>query len=205
MNTLNCAVATNSCPIEQVIGGENDIVAGAKAGLPGAFAELYALYSRRLYRTIFAITRHAEDTEDALQETFMRAYLAIHAFEGRSTVYSWLTRIAINSALIVLRKRRSRGEMCVDSQPNNWAETAVFDMKDSAPNPEQLFGMHQRRMILNRAVGKLHAGLREPVQLRVKNECSLKEISQRLMISEGAVKARLHRARAQLSAAIEGA
>jgi len=204
MNTLNCAVARNGCFVEQVIGGENDIVAGAKAGLPSAFAELYALYSRRLYRTIFAITKHAEDTEDALQDTFMRAYLAIHTFEGRSTVYSWLTRIAINSALMVLRKRRRRGEMCVDSQPDNRVETPVCDIEDSAPNPEQLFGMHQRRTILNRAVGRLHAGLRGPVQMRVEKECSLKEISQRLMISEGAVKARLHRARAQLSAAIEG-
>jgi len=205
MRTLNFAIVLNSCPVEQVFAGENELVAEAKAGSPGAFAELYALYSRRLYRTIFAITKHAEDTEDALQETFMRAYLAMQTFEGRSTVYSWLTRIAINSALMVLRKRRSRGEICVDSQPDDRTEVVAFDIKDSAPNPEQLFGLHQRRVILSRAVRKLRTGLREPVEMRVEMECPLKEISQKLGITEGAVKARLHRARMQLSAAVEGA
>lgn len=79
------------------------------------FAELYATYSRRLYNTIFAITKNHEDAEDALQETFLRAYTGIHAFEGRSAIYSWLTRIAINSALIVLRKRRVRPELLVSN------------------------------------------------------------------------------------------
>jgi RNA polymerase sigma-70 factor, ECF subfamily len=205
MGSLNFATAMNSQAAEQVIAGPSEFDAKVRAGAPGAFADLYALYSRRLYKTIFAITKHPEDTEDALQETFMRACLAMHTFEGRSTIYSWLTRIAINSALMVLRKRRVRSEICFDPQSESRAETAPLEIRDSAPNPEQLCDLSQRRTILIRAVGKLRAPLRAPIQMRMETESSLKEISQRLRISEGAVKARLHRARARLSSVFENA
>lgn len=204
MDVQNCATATNSLPVQEMFAAGNEIVAEARAGSSKAFAELYALYSRRLYKTIFAITKHPEDTEDALQETFMRACLAIHAFEGRSTVYSWLTRIAINSALLVLRKRRARGETCLDPLQEDQVETPVPEVKDLAPNPEQSYDLRQRRLILARAVRTLDSCLRGPVEMRIENDASLKEIGQRLKISEGAVKARLYRARVQLLAEVEG-
>lgn len=133
----------------------------------------------------------------------MRACLAIRAFEGRSTVYSWLTRIAINSALLVLRKRRSRGESYFDPQQDDHTESPVLEVKDSAPNPEQSYDLRQRRLILARAVRTLDSRLRGPVEMRIEDDSSLKEIGQRLKISEGAVKARLYRARVQLSAAVK--
>jgi RNA polymerase sigma-70 factor, ECF subfamily len=165
-----------------------------------AFAELHAIYSRRLYSTILAITKHPEDAEDALQDTFLRACMAMHTFEGRSTVYSWLTRIAINSALTILCQRRVRGEIKFASQSDNHADAVSLEIKDPTPNPEQLCDLRQRRVTLLRAIRKLDSRLRKPVQMRMMNESSLKEISRTLNISEGAVKVRLYRARLRLSA-----
>ena len=146
------------------------------------------------------IYQESEDAEDALQDTFLHACLAIHAFKVRASVYSWLTRIAINSALLILRKRRVRAEILFDPQPDDRAETFCLDIKDPAPNPEQVCDLRQRRMRLQAAIRNLNARQREPIRMRMAKESSLKEISRSLNISEGAVKARLHRARMRLSA-----
>ena len=114
MNETNHALQRNIRTSEYGIAQHHEIVLAAQAGSPGAFAELHAIYSRRLYKRVLSITRSREDAEDALQETFLRVHSAIHAFEGSSTIYSWLTRIAINSALIILRRRRARHEILFD-------------------------------------------------------------------------------------------
>ena len=83
-----------------------NLVAAARSGSSAAFAELREIYARRVYWKLLNMTKNREDAEDALQDTFLRAYMALHTFEERSSFYSWLTRIAINSALMILRKRR---------------------------------------------------------------------------------------------------
>ncbi len=197
------AVSSNLAAIEYAVARDRDLVSAAQAGSPRAFAELYAIYSRRLYKRLLGITRNPEDAEDALQETFMRASLAFHTFEGRASVYSWLTRIAINSALMILRKRRVRAEILFDPQPDDRTEAFVLEMKDPAPNPEQLCDLSQRRMKIHRAIGDLDARLRGPIHLRIAKDASMKEISRTLNISEATVKARLHRARRRLSVAFQ--
>lgn len=181
---------------------DKELVSAAQAGSPGAFAELHALYSRRLYKTIVAITKNSEDAEDVLQETFLRAYLAVHTFEGRSTVYSWLTRIAINSSLMLLRKRRARAEVLFDPQPDAPSETLCFEIPDPAPTPEKAYELRHRRVALVRAIRNLDTRLRRPIQMRITSESSIKEIGRALNISEAAVKTRLHRARLRLSPAM---
>jgi RNA polymerase sigma-70 factor, ECF subfamily len=177
----------------------DEIVAAAQAGSARAFAELHALYSRRLFKTIFAITRNREDAEDALQDTFLRAHLALHTFEGRSNIYSWLTRIAINSSLMMLRKRRAHPELLFDPHPDGCVEPACFEVKDSAPDPEQTYQLHQLHVRMQRAIRKLDPLLRTPLQIQVTRGWSVKEIGNVLNISEAAVKTRLHRARRRLS------
>jgi len=163
------------------------------------FEDLHATYSRRLYRTILAITKNPEDAEDALQDTFMRAYLARDAFEGRSSIYSWLTRIAINSALMVLRKRRVRSECLFDPQPDDQYDLIAFEVRDSAPNPEELCVLHQRQLKTLHALRGLRPHLREPIRMQVTRGWSIREIGRSLNISEAAVKSRIYRARQQLS------
>jgi RNA polymerase sigma-70 factor, ECF subfamily len=179
---------------------EDPFVTAIQAGVPEAFAQLYATYSPRLYRTIIAITNNPEDAQDALQETFLRAHLRGHAFEGRSSVYTWLSRIAINSTLMILRKRRTRPEVLFDPQPDHRrCETILFEFKDSAPNPEEAYDLRQCQTKTLRAIRRLDPKLQAALRMQMKHEWSVKEISQALNISEAAAKSRLYRARQQLS------
>ena len=177
------------------------ILIAVQTGSPEAFAELHVLYYRRLYKIIVGITKNPQDAEDALQDTFLRAYLAIHKFEGRSSIYSWLTRIAVNSALMILRRQRARAELLFDPQPDPQLATLSFEVRDSAPNPEEAYDLDQRQLKTLRAIRRLDPHLRAPIRMRLTHEWSLKEISRALNISEAAVKARLHRARKRLSTA----
>jgi RNA polymerase sigma-70 factor (ECF subfamily) len=174
------------------------IVAAPYADRQVAFEDLHAIYARRLYRTIVAITKNPEDAKDALQDTFLRAYLARESFEGRSSIYSWLTRIAINSALMVLRKQRVRPEVLSDPRSNDRCDAITLEVRDPAPNPEELCIQHQHQFRVLRAICGLRPHLREPIRMQLTHGWSIKEISRALNISEPAVKTRIYRARRQL-------
>ena len=178
-----------------------DGVLAAQVESPIAFQNLYALYAGRLYKSIFRITKNAQDAEDALQDTFLRAYLAIHTFEGKSSIYSWLTRIAINSALTILRRQRVRREILFDPQPDPQLESQAFQVKDNALNPEEACYLKQRQVKTRRAIRRLDPQLRAPLRLQLVQGLSVNEISGALNISVAAVKARLYRARKRLSEA----
>jgi len=175
------------------------LVSAAQSGCEAAFSELFSLYSRRIYRTVFAITKNAADAEDALQDSFLRAFVAINRFEGRSSFYSWLTRIAINSALMGLRRRRARPESSIDIASDVDGEIAPWEIRDSAPDPEQVYCQGQRSAKLVRAIQRLAPDLREVVRARLEEECSVKELAVKFNISEAAAKSRLYRARMRLS------
>ena len=91
-----------------------------------------------------AVTKNPQDAEDALQDTFLRAYLAIRTFEGSCDIYTWLTRIAVNSALMTLRKQRTRAEVLFDPRAGSQLETLSIEVRDSAPNPEESYDLDQR-------------------------------------------------------------
>lgn len=163
-----------------------------------AFDELQKVYSSRLFKTILRITKNWEDAEDALQDTFLRAYFALHGFEGRSSVYSWLTRIAINSALMVLRRRRSRPEALLICSFEEGGSDFPVELKDSSSDPEQLCDLRQRKDHVLRAIRNLESPLRAPIEAQFAGECSVKAVADTLNISVAAVKARLYRARLRL-------
>lgn len=178
------------------------LVAAARAGSSAAFAELRNIYWQRIYRQLLTITKNREDAEDALQDAFLRAYLALHTFEERSSFYSWLTRIAINSALLILRKRRTRFEISFDHPSDVEEDNSVLEFRDGAPSPEQVCVHRQRCARLIGSIVKLQPRLRQVIELRMKENCSIREIAQTLDISEAAVKSRLVRARARLTASV---
>jgi len=178
---------------------DRQLVSEAQAGLSDSFGQLQSLYRRKLYNTIIAITKNREDAEDALQDTFLRAYLALRQFESRSSVYSWLTRIAINSALMILRRRHVRAEVYFDSHGNERDGNYPLEVKDTAPNPEQSWAQQQRWTNVMHAVDKLDPKLQAPILVLLARECSMNEIAQTLDITVAAVKARLHRARHRLA------
>jgi len=177
------------------------LVSAAQAGSSVAFAELREIYSRRVYRKLLSITKNREDAEDALQDAFLRAYIALHMFEGRSSFYSWFTRIAINSALITLRKRRAHPEVSFDHPQETDGENFAIEFKDAGPNPEQICVHRQRCARVLNAIWKLQPRLRQVIEMQMRQSWTVREIAQSLEISEAAVKSRLFRARKRLTSA----
>jgi RNA polymerase sigma-70 factor (ECF subfamily) len=176
-----------------------NLVAAARSGSSTAFAELREVYGRRVYRKLLAITKNREDAEDALQDAFMRAYMALHTFEERASFYTWVTRIGINSALMILRRRRLRPEVSFDTPGETEEVISGFEIKDTGPSPEHICVHRQMHACMLRSIWKLQPRLRQVVELRMTNNCSIREIAQALDISESAVKSRLSRARARLA------
>jgi RNA polymerase sigma-70 factor, ECF subfamily len=180
-------------------GRDLELVAAVRAGSNAAFEELESRYSHRLYRRIQSITRNHEDAQDALQETFLRAVLALDSFEGRSQFASWLTRIAINSALMVLRKRRSRAEVSFEPSSESGEAAPTIEARDTALNPEQLYELRQRSECALRAIGKLKINLCTAMTAWIEQESSMTDVARTLDVSLVTVKSRLHRARKQLA------
>jgi RNA polymerase sigma-70 factor (ECF subfamily) len=175
------------------------LVLAARAGCHAAFADLQKIHSRRLFNCILSITRNYEDAEDALQDTFFRAFRALPSFEGRSKFSTWLTRIAINSALMMIRRRRARPE--VSSEQPDWDGDCdiPFEVPASAPNPEEICDQNQRSQALLNAIDRLSPKLRDPLRIWVEEEHSMDDLAQELGVSVASIKARLHRARKRLS------
>jgi RNA polymerase sigma-70 factor (ECF subfamily) len=177
------------------------LVAAARSGSVAAFAELREIYAPRVYRKLVTMTKNREDAEDALQDTFLRAYMALHTFEERSSFYTWVTRIAINSALMILRRRRTRSEVSFDSPNETEEATSSFEFKDSGPSPEHICVHRQSYACMLRSIWRLQPRLRQVIEMQMIDDCSIREIAQALEISQAAVKSRLSRARARLASA----
>ena len=177
---------------------DSDLVLAAQGGSVSAFEELQRQYSPHIYRKVLSITRNREDADDVLQETFLRAYMKLQSFEGRSEFKTWLMQIGINSALMMVRKRSVRSRVFVDPASPPDSDGPSFEFRDSGLDPEQTYDQRQRLDSIHRAVQKLEPKLRSALEIWMSQGCSMKEISESLGISLASVKARLHRARRRL-------
>jgi RNA polymerase sigma-70 factor, ECF subfamily len=178
---------------------DDEFLHAAKTGSHAAFEELQSLYADRLYKCILSITRNREDAEDALQDALICAFRGLPSFEGRCRLSSWLTRIAINSALMVIRKRRSRPEISFEKPFAPEEDASCFDVSDQRLNPEQLCDQNQRCERIQRAIHKLDPSLQTIIFRRTSRDKSLREIAHELDITVAAAKTRLHRARKRLA------
>ena len=200
-------IAANETEAIEFVSYENEasqcknLVAAARSGSTAAFTQLRELYAQRVYRKLLTITKNPEDAEDALQDTFLQAYMALHTFEERSSFYSWVTRIAINSALMILRRRRRRAEVSYDGPSETEETTTGFEFRDSGPSPERICVHRQSYACMLRSIWNLQPRLRQVIEMRMVGSYSIREIAQALEISEAAVKSRLARARARLASA----
>lgn len=174
-------------------------VAAAQAGSSAAFDELQRQYSRRLFWAILRITKNRADAEDALQDTFLKAFQALADFEGRSSVYSWLSRIAINSALMILRRRRARREADSVLSVEGCDDYCPLQIEDKTPNPEQLCELRQRCHRVINAIQKLKPHLRAPIEIQITHQRTMQELARELKISVATVKTRIYRARVFLA------
>jgi RNA polymerase sigma-70 factor (ECF subfamily) len=177
---------------------EAELIAAAKNGHGSAFGILCERHAEMILRVTFRITRNREDAEDAVQDSFLSAFVHLTSFDGRSRFATWLTRIAINSALGQLRKKRNIREIPID-EPSPASEMRPrLELPERAPDPEENYRRRERREIIGEAVGRLRPRSRKVVEVHQLGEFSMKETAQILGISMAAAKARMFHARAAL-------
>lgn len=177
---------------------EEILVAEARRGCESAFETLCRNSMQRIYRTVFRITKNREDAEDAVQDAFLRAFVHVKEFDARSSFSTWLTRIAINSALMILRKRRLGREVPMDVSSDGTETHAPREAADVAPDPEIRFALKQREEILKDAVGGLRPTNRRVIELHFSDDHSMKETARMTGISVCAAKSRLFHAKVKL-------
>jgi len=172
------------------------LVEASTRGDIAAFEELVRRYDRKLLRIAQQVTHSLEDAQDAVQETFLKAYQKLNQFQATSKFSTWLIRIALNESLMKLRKRRELPLEHEDLNGNN----VPLDVADWSPNPEQLYTRAELKEILRKALEELPPILRVVFVLRDVEGLSIKETGAALDLQPTAVKARLFRARLQLRA-----
>ena len=184
-------------PSQVVKEDEPKLVAAAQSGEIEAFETLVERYERKIFRLTLNITQNREDAEDAMQEAFLKAYEHLGEFQGNSRFYTWLVRIAVNQALMKLRKRRPN-QVSLDADVDTGEDTIPREVEDWGPSPEDRFEQTELSGILSEAISDLDEPFRVVFQLRDIEELSTEETAEALGLSVPAVKSRLLRARLKL-------
>jgi RNA polymerase sigma-70 factor, ECF subfamily len=171
---------------------EKELLAWARAGDPAAFGELCKRLEPCRLRMARHIVRNEEDAQDAVQEALLNAFRNLSAFDERSSFFTWATRIAINSSLMQLRKRKNSFLPLTDDAPED------SRMEDPAPTPEALLAEKDKRRLLKDAIRSLPQNLRTVVEPKQFQERSMQELASELSITCSAAKARFFRAKEML-------
>jgi RNA polymerase sigma-70 factor (ECF subfamily) len=169
------------------------LVGAAKLGDRHAFAELWRRHSNTAFKVAHRITKNRDDAEDVIQEAWMKVYVHLKTFDGRSKFSTWLTRIVINSALMTLRRKRAHPETSMEvTDGETWQH---WEIPDRTKDVEELYARRETAERLRRAICRLQPNLRNVVEIHQATDCSVKEIADLEGISVAATKSRLLRAR----------
>jgi RNA polymerase sigma-70 factor, ECF subfamily len=171
----------------------------ARYGSEAALAELFQRHSPMLQQVSYRITRNYHDSEDAVQDALLKAYVHIDGFEGKSKITTWLTRIVVNQSLMILRKKRRRSETLFGLPGDGGTP---FELADTSADPETRYLDYEQILLLRRAVDRLKPSLRNAISLQHMYEKPLKELADEVGLSVAAMKSRLTRARRALKADI---
>ena len=177
---------------------ESVLVAQSREGDTRAYGELVRRYEGKIFRLAQHITQNREDAEDVLQESFLKAYEHLDQFKGDSKFYTWIVRIAVNQALMKLRRRKTSKSVSLDEQIDTGEDTVAREIAAWEENPEQRYSREELGSILDEAVQSLEPPYRSVFVLRDIEELSTEETAEALNLSIPAVKSRLLRARLQL-------
>src|SRR3954454_8592252 len=173
--------------IESKVGGpatdESRLVDAARSGDVGACEQLIKKYDRNVFRIAQHITQNREDAEDVVQDAFLKAYQNLKQFQGNSKFYTWLVRIAVNEALMKLRKRKSSKTVSMDEDVETEDGSVPREVADWAPNPEQLFKQAELGDILAKTIQGLPMGFRTVFMLRDVEGLSTEETAETLGLS----------------------
>src|ERR1700739_1288425 len=188
----------------QPIAGENEqhpdvaLVDRVRNGDISAYDELVKQYDRQVFRIAQHITQNREDAQDVVQDAFLKAYEKLDQFQGNSKFYTWLVRIAVNEALMRLRKRRTGKMVSIDEDVQTEEGSVPRDLAEWRPNPEQEYNQAELADILRKTIQGLPPGFRSVFTLRDVENLSTEETAEALGLSVPAVKSRLLRARLPL-------
>ncbi len=182
----------------EVANDDLDLVHATRNGDITAFEQLVKRYDRKLLRIAQSVTHNREDSQDAVQEAFLKAYQNLATFREDSKFSTWLIRITLNQSLMKLRKQRSAKEASLDDDFQADSDILPTEVADWAPNPEQLYWASELRDILIKCLEELSPILRTVFVLRDIEGLTIDQTAEALSVSEAAVKARLWRARLQL-------
>lgn len=170
------------------------LVAQAVRGSSAAFEILFRRYQQKMFHVALSRLQNTEDAEDAVQLAFQQAFIHLKSFQGQSRFSTWLTRIAINESLMLLRKRRP-GHLSIEGHQTVDEESFALEIKDPAATPEEQYGQREIRNVLSGAIDELRPILKTVVKLSELGERSTKETAETLGVEVGTVKARTFRAR----------
>src|SRR5260370_21344937 len=177
---------------------EQMLVVAAKNGDEQAFETLFRRPRQKILRVVLRYAHVREDAEDIVQQSFQKAFVHLCKFEGRSSFSTWLTRIAINEALMFMRSIGDVREVGIADTNDAEGSAGGFGMPDSSPDPEAIYLRRERAQILSETLGNLLPGMRKAIELRELAELSTGETARRMGVSVAAVKGRLFHARKKL-------
>jgi RNA polymerase sigma-70 factor (ECF subfamily) len=190
--------ATETGRTQRALAREEDaFLVAAKRGDSTAFEVLCKQSASTVFHIARRMMRSKEDAEDVMQDSFQLAFIHLKSFKGGSRFSTWLSRIAINAALMKLRRKHVR-DVPLDESAETEEPSFRQEIEDQGLNPEQLFAHKERQQILFEAMNKLAPGMRKAIELRELGERSTKETAQIMGISASAVKARVFHGRRKL-------
>jgi RNA polymerase sigma-70 factor, ECF subfamily len=192
------AAESAGAPRDRYAAEEEVLVAAARKGEATAFAMLVERHERKVLTVARRITRTREDAEDVAQQSFQKAFLHLHQFEGRSSFSTWLTRIAINEARMLQRGSRASREVSIDDANANEETASTLEIPDSSPDPETSYAQQEWVRMLSLAINELPPGTRKAIQLHELDERSTEETARIMGISVSALKGRMFHGRRKL-------
>ena len=174
------------------------LVVAAQSGDRHAFDILVERHEQTIFFVARRITHTREDAEDVVQQSFQKAFTHLRKFEGRSAFSTWLTRIAITEALMLLRRSRGLREVLIDDLNGNEETTTALQIPDASPDPEASYSQRERAEMLSLAMNQLSPGTRKAIRLRELDERSSEETARIMGISVSALKGRMFHGRRKL-------
>jgi RNA polymerase sigma-70 factor, ECF subfamily len=178
---------------------EAQLVTSARNGEQSAYAELCRRHREMVLRTVLRITRNPDEAEDVLQDSWMRAFTHLRTFDGRSAFSTWVTRIAINSALAMIRKKGRHKEVSLDDPIDSDSRRAT-ELLEPSRNPEERCLETERLKLVRQAIMRLPSRLRSAVEVRQSQDGPVSELAVLAGVSLPTMKSRLMRARRKLRA-----
>jgi len=198
IEAISGAKTTSSSANRLVAEEDASLIAAAKARDTRAFELLVERNERKIFSMVHRITRNREDAEDVVQQSFQKTFIHLKKFQGESLFSTWLTRIAINEALMLLRRKRGSREVPIAESTTEGETALLLDIPDSGLNPEDSCLQREQERILSAAVSELTPGMRKAIELRELGELSTRETARVMGLSVGAVKARVFHGRRKL-------